>query len=492
MSTNTHTYASPVRRKGAALPDGAIRSARVGFTRAVLMLADVVGLAAGAFAGSFAWMILQPLADPQPFLALWPLLILVPVAFWFLGLYPAAGISPVDELRRITVSLALLYVSTALAMVMLTGLESASRGILVFIGLATILLVPLARALARQFFASRDWWGVPAVVFGGGKTASLLLERLQAHPGLAVKPVAILDDDPQKQNRSVCGIPVLGGLARAAQLQREYGVQYAIIAMPGVSSARTAEIIDRFAHPFRYTVIVPNFFDTTSIGTTTRDFAGVVGLHYQRNLLLPRNRILKRVVDLLLLVPVGVVALPVLMLAALAVVLVSPGNPFYGQRREGYRGRTIKVWKLRTMRTDADETLKEHLRTNPDAKREWETHFKLTHDPRILPVVGGILRKASLDELPQLFNILMAEMSFVGPRPFPYYHVEQFDPPFRELRSSVLPGLTGYWQTTSRSTADQAAQERLDSYYIRNWSIWMDLYLLACTPRAVLAGKGAY
>lgn len=456
------------------------------------MIADLLGLGAGAAVGSAAWIVLQPLADPLPFLALWPLAIFVPFAFWFLGLYPAAGISPVDELRRITMSLSLLYVSTALAVIMLSRLESASRGILVSIGLATLLLVPLARALARQCFASRRWWGVPAVVFGAGKTTALLLERLQAHPGLAVKPVAILDDDPKKQMGSVCGVPVLGGLARAPQLQRDYGVQYAIIAMPGVSSARTAEIIDRFAHPFRYTVIVPNFFDTASIGTTTRDFAGVVGLHYQRNLLLPRNRVLKRILDLVLLVPASLIALPVLALAALSVVLVSPGNPFYGQTREGHRGKEIKVWKLRTMRTDADETLEEHLRTNPDAKREWETHFKLTHDPRILPVVGGLLRKASLDELPQLFNILKGEMSFVGPRPFPYYHVEQFDPRFRELRSSVLPGLTGYWQTTSRSTADLAAQERLDSYYIRNWSIWMDLYLLACTPRAVLVGKGAY
>jgi lipopolysaccharide/colanic/teichoic acid biosynthesis glycosyltransferase len=262
--------------------------------------------------------------------------------------------------------------------------------------------------------------------------------------------------------------------------------------MPGVRPERLEHMVRRYAHVFPHLIVVPNVFGLSSLGVGTRDLGGFVGLYNKQNLLLRHNRVLKRVMDLLLAIPMGLVALPAIGLAALAVFVVSPGNPFYAQRREGYRGRPVYIWKLRTMRKNADAYLERYLAEHPEARAEWESHFKLARDPRVLPGIGALLRRASLDELPQLLNILKGEMSFVGPRPFPYYHLEQFGEEFRRLRTSVLPGLTGQWQVTSRSTADLAAQEQLDSYYIRNWSLWMDVYLIARTPWAVLFGKGAY
>src|SRR5262249_38163122 len=170
---------------------------------------------------------------------------------------------------------------------------------------------------------------------------------------------------------------------------------------------------------------------------------------------------------------------------AILIRAVSRGSPFYSQEREGINGRTIKVWKLRTMYENADDMLDAYLDANPDERLVWERFFKLKSDPRILPVIGHFLRRTSLDELPQFWNVVTGDMSLVGPRPFPVYHQERFPPRFRSLRCSVLPGLTGLWQVRARSDGDLTVQETLDTYYIRNWSLWMDLHILAHTVRVV-------
>lgn len=209
-------------------------------------------------------------------------------------------------------------------------------------------------------------------------------------------------------------------------------------------------------------------------------------------LLAPRNRLAKRLLDLALVVPAGLVAAPIVAVCALMVAATNRGNPFYAQSREGSGGRPIRVWKLRTMHLDAEALLERHLNENPSARLEWETRFKLADDPRVLPGIGSFLRRTSLDELPQVWNIVLGEMSFVGPRPFPHYHLASFDDRFRALRRSVPPGLTGLWQVSGRAEGDVAAQEALDTHYIRHWSLWMDVRILARTPLAVVRGKGAY
>ena len=160
--------------------------------------------------------------------------------------------------------------------------------------------------------------------------------------------------------------------------------------------------------------------------------------------------------------------------------------------REGIDGQQIAVWKLRTMHVNGERLLESWFREHPEDRVEWARYFKLRHDPRVLPWIGKLLRRTSLDELPQLWSVLKGEMSLVGPRPFPDYHLEQFPAEFRALRTRVLPGLTGMWQVLARSDGDVEVQEALDTYYIRNWSPWLDLYILARTVSAVVMARGAY
>lgn len=463
-------------------------------TRAVLFITDLITLCASTLLAGAVWELVQPLATMD---AATPLLLTVPVVlagFGFMGLYPGIGLGPVHELRNTTLYITAVMVTTVVVLFLLGYAGAASRGAWLLTWLFAVAAVPLGRALVRHLWARERWWGACAVVLGAGQTAELVIERARKMPGIGLNVVACFDDDPRKHGTEVQGVPVIGTIAEGAAMQErpDWRAQYAIVAMPGVEPRRLAALVRHYARAFPHVLVVPNVFGLSSAGVGARDVGGIVTIYNKQNLLMRHNRIAKRVLDLVLLVPAGLVGAVLVGMGVLAVFLVDRKSPFIYQRREGKGAKPIKVWKIRTMRVDADAYLEKYLQDHPEAREEWERHFKLANDPRILPVVGKFLRRTSLDELPQLFNILLGEMSFVGPRPFPYYHLEGFGAEFRELSTSVTPGLTGYWQVTSRSTADLALQEELDTYYIGNWSVWLDVYILASTPGAVLFGKGAY
>lgn len=496
MASETRLTVVPSGAERASKPAeaGAGRDQRpsLWLTRGVLLATDATALMLSVVAGAAIWHAFQPLAGLA---AAVPLLFAVPVllaGFMFMSLYPAAGLSVVQELRRTTLFVSAIMGTAVVVLFLLGRAGSASRGAWLLTWFFMVCSVPLARALVRHLLASRSWWGVPTVILGAGKTAELLVERTKRLPGIGFKVIACFDDDPAKHGTTIHGVPVVGTLADAADMQASWRASYAMVAMPGIGPQRLSQLMQQYGRVYPHVLVVPNTLGLASAGVGARDVGGVVAIYNKQNLLMRHNRIAKRLIDLLILVPGGIVGALLVGLGALGVLLVDRGNPFYYQVREGLDGKSIRVWKIRTMRKDADAYLQRYLATHPEAQAEWQRHYKLSNDPRVLPVVGRLLRRTSLDELPQLWNIFLGQMSFVGPRPFPYYHLEGFAPEFRDLRTSVTPGLTGYWQVTSRSTADLDLQESLDTYYVRNWSIWLDIYILARTPGAVLFGKGAY
>jgi Undecaprenyl-phosphate galactose phosphotransferase WbaP len=207
-------------------------------------------------------------------------------------------------------------------------------------------------------------------------------------------------------------------------------------------------------------------------------------------LLSVHSRKLKRAFDITVALVLCVLALPVAIFFALAIVIESGGPVLFGHTRIGRGRRPFRVWKFRTMVADGEDVLRRHLNDNPAAALEWELRHKLKDDPRITRV-GRWLRRTSLDELPQLWNVLRGEMSIVGPRPIVEAEIPKYGPAFR-LYSHVAPGLTGLWQVSGRSDTSYARRVELDTEYIRRWTATLDLKVLLRTVKVVLVGKGAY
>jgi Undecaprenyl-phosphate galactose phosphotransferase WbaP len=457
---------------------------------ATVAVSDFWMLTAAVLAGFALWRLINPAIPP-----LRPAMLLLPLCcvgvFASTSQYPGIGLTAAEHLRRICRGISTVYLVFLFAMFVTKGTWVDSRGALLLAWALSMALVSTGRAVAMHAMSRRSWWGVPVVVIGAGRTGRATVRSLRANRVLGYRPTAFLDDDPRKHG-DCDGIPVVGTLGDAAWAARDLGIGYAILAIPGMPRERLVWHLRRWRRVFPRILIVSESAGIATQWTEPRDLGGITGFETHQKLLDPMTQWIKRTIDVVAASLGLLVAAPLLGACALWIRKASPGNPFYVQEREGLDGATLRILKLRTMFPNADETLEAHLALDPAAREEWEKFYKLKRDPRILPGVGHFLRKTSLDELPQLWNVLKGEMSLVGPRPFPAYHNARFDPEFLQLRTHVRPGLTGLWQVSARSDGDLEVQQSLDSYYIRNWSLWLDIYILARTVRAVLAPRGSY
>ena len=406
-------------------------------------------------------------------------------------LYKGYGLAPAEELQRsvrTTVVSAVSHVAALLAMHDL----NASR----FVALGTwLLLLPMAwslRGAVKALLLKLRLYGRPTLIVGAGKVGRLVARELQANQSFGLVPVAFLDTDEQRLGESYGGVPVVGHPHEVDSIEFPYTVRNCVVALTDASGRESVAIASSLARRFPEVSVVPDLLGLANMWVQPRAMGTVLTLAVRSYRFERSNLVLKRVFDLCVGVPLFLLSLPVLAIAAASVKLMSPGRAFFAQKREGLGGSRIRVWKVRTMVPDAERMLERHLSGDEKARAEWETSMKLRRDPRVIPLVGAFLRRSSIDELPQLWNVIKGEMSLVGPRPFPDYHVRRFGSEFRALRCQVPPGITGFWQVTVRSESDVAMQEASDSYYIQNWSLWLDLWILVRTFRVVVAGKGAY
>lgn len=477
--------------------DGIGVSRPVAGRRAWVVVIEVCLLALGdASAQVLAWGIAFHLwARPvlgQPagvYLELLPLLPLVLLAYAEGGLYPGFGLGAVAILRRLSIRTSLVFFLLAAVTYALKLPHRHSRVTFFLAWGLALVLAPLVRFLLLAGVRRCGWWGEPALLVGSGPLAARTVRSVRGALTLGYRPVAALALEGEPVEGELEGVPVVGRAEEAGRFAAA-GIRVAVLAWPAAGDA--SSLVGALQRLFRHVVVVRDFADLPVEGVEVRNLGTVFGVEFTNQLLRRRNRFLKRAVDLVLGVAAGIAAVPVVALGALAIKLASRGPAFFSQRREGLGGRAIVVWKLRTMAPNAQRLLEEHLAADPEARAEWERSFKLSRDPRVSGRVGRFLRRFSVDELPQLWSVVTGDMSLVGPRPFPDYHLAKLPPAFRELRAQVRPGITGLWQVMVRAEGGLEEQVRFDTYYIRNWSIWMDLYLLARTAVAVLRGRGAY
>jgi Undecaprenyl-phosphate galactose phosphotransferase WbaP len=426
----------------------------------------------------------------KSFVTYWPYLPVFILIFQICNLYPGVSLAPSEEFRHF-------YISSIMAhggIIFSRFIEDAefdaiSVAFIISFFCSTFILLT-CRSIIHTLLYRTHLGGIPAVIFGGGTLGRMLVDQLLHSKKAGYVPALILDADPAS-GEAYQGIPILHDTGIGPEIVRRFNIKMAIVTIiPNLDKEGWNRLFHYSVSAFRYHVLIPGFVSATNIWMSVRDFDGILGFVTSHKLKMPWNLGIKRFMDLSTAISIGLVLSPLLLGIALLVKVSSPGPVLYGHTRLGLNGKHFKAYKFRSMVIDADVRLKALLASDPTAKAEWEANHKIKNDPRITKL-GKFLRQTSLDEFPQLINIIKGEMSLVGPRPIVDDEVAKYGEDFSRI-FSVKPGLSGLWQVSGRSDTDYAERVSFDTYYLQSWSVWLDLWVLYKTIGVVLKGKGAY
>lgn len=456
-----------------------------------LILSDLVAIALAGLCAILARPLLGQSWHFGLFAQALPVALFVLIFFSLRGLYPAIGLGPVIELRRLTLTTSAVALGLAGLTFFARNPEDYSRLTLGLTWFFSLGLLPLARATTRAVVAHFGYWGEAVAVIGYGEQGQRLALFLRRDRKIGLDPVVVLDGFG-KRNPRFEDLPILAAetVLSDPNLLPSLGLQTAVL----LSSDVPADLVEKISRlnkgGFRRLIIIPDLEGVSSLGLEVVDLGGITGFELRNNLMGKWGQTLKRLMDITLVALGGLLISPLLALVALLIRLDSKGNTLYGHIRVGKGERKFKMWKFRTMVQNADQILGEYLQKHPELQTEWEADHKLKHDPRITRV-GEILRKYSLDELPQIWNVFRGEMSLVGPRPIVDDECRKYAESF-EFYKQVKPGITGLWQVSGRNNLSYEERVHLDEYYVRNWSLWLDIYILAKTFWVVISREGAY
>ena len=385
-------------------------------------------------------------------------------------------------------------IGIVLSIVLMYGghiLNNVSRLFVILSYMFILLYIILFRYILARTLIKLNVLAIPVLLVGAGKTAELIDIHFSNMPLAMYKIVGFVDDNPKSSvlaNKYKC----LGRFSDAEVVIKKYNIPNVLVCAPGLESRKLVTLINKLQILVEKVIFVPELFGIPAANIQARGLMNeqTLILEVKNNLAQRRNRLFKRIFDIIATVIGGILILPVIAIVAILIYLDSPGPIVFGHKRVGQGGKEFPCYKFRSMVPNAQEALEIYLKENPEAREEWERDFKLKDDPRVTKI-GKFLRKTSLDELPQLWNVLIGDMSLVGPRPIVRAEVEKYGEYINDFYL-VPPGITGVWQVSGRSDTTYEERVLMDSWYVHNWSVWIDIVYLVKTVLAVLKAKGAY
>jgi len=449
---------------------------------------------------------IRPLANPTTAIAYIKLVLTLStigiIIFFFAGLYNIKKPeSRIDELKKI-----FLAVSTGVMMIIILDFVKTqhifpAKSIPIYAWAIAIVAVSISRQLLRELQRYLFKFGVGVqntVVIGANRISQLILSEIKRKPYLGYNIIGILDK--RKIGEDFLGYKVIGSENMLPELARKRNVDEIIQANPQLSPSNVAEMIslsDQYKIDFKF---APSLFGVYTTNTSVNILAGIPIVELKKTPLEGWGRIIKRLMDIIGSLMALIIFSPILIIVILLVKISSNGPLLYKHKRLGRFGKNFYLYKFRTMKIEycrgdgyggkqAEEYFQK-LMSDPDKKEEFTKDFKLKDDPRVTSI-GTFLRKTSLDELPQLINVLKGEMSLVGPRPVVEEEIEKYGSN-KQQRLILKPGMTGLWQISGRNDLTYSERAKLDIYYIENWSLFLDIKILFKTLLVFFKVKSAY
>ncbi|HVD56499.1 MAG TPA: sugar transferase [Thermoleophilaceae bacterium] len=461
--------------------------------RRLLLLADVAALCLAFFISELAFNALRSIDAP---------LLLLSIPWWVLLAYAhrlyhldshRADYRAADEIGPV-LQMATLWSWSCLVAIAVLRPDNVPVTKFAVFWVLTVLLLMTFRAVARSLAKRKVWYLQNALIIGPTTQATAIVRKILRHPEWGINVVACIDVRTSKRFPARTHlfdlVPVVRGDHDVLDMVRRLDIDRVMLAPGLTESRRRIEMVCELSEHGVHVDLVPSWSDVIGGRLDLHEMEGMPLLTVPRTGLRRSSRWLKRALDLAVGTAALVLLSPVLLACALAIKIESPGGALFRQRRVGRDGEPFDVLKFRSMYVDADARKTEVAQLNFHGGGNNNGMFKIREDPRITRV-GRVLRRFSLDELPQLFNIVRGEMSLVGPRPLIENEDRQVEGRFRR-RLRLTPGLTGSWQVNGRSEIPFEEMVSLDYLYVTNWSIWGDTKLILRTFAAVLRGRGAY
>lgn len=420
----------------------------------------------------------------------------IPVIFIFFisyeGLYER-NLPFWDEVRTMLKSISLATL-TVMAIVTLGKMQDrVSRLVLLGMWIVSLFFFPVFRLWGKKILYALGVWRERILILGAGNAGRLVMEGLGREKHMGYDAVGFLDDDEEKKGELVDGKKVFGKVKHFPRFIRDLSISTVIIAIPSLPPERLSALTASVQNFATNTIVIPDLKGIALLNTDLFHlfYEEIFLMNIRNNLKSLPNRLIKRLFDFAVSILAMPLLLPIIGIFGLVIRWETPGPAIYAHERSGRSGRIFRCYKFRTMHRDAEDKLRELLEDSEEIRSEWEKNWKLRDDPRITRI-GRFLRRTSLDELPQIFNVIKGEMSLVGPRPVTKEEIRMHYREAAEICFSVPPGITGLWQVSGRNMKTYDHRVRLDAWYVMNWSLWLDIAILFKTVRVVAKMEGAY